>query len=107
MTLLKIGNRAMINWYALHPTSLGSLWKYASGDSKEYAEALWERAFPGTIGAFVQANCGDVSGNIKFGPSSETGNFNWQHCKQMGERYLCHPESVRRRDRRYLIILAN
>ncbi|MDD5711422.1 MAG: neutral/alkaline non-lysosomal ceramidase N-terminal domain-containing protein [Smithellaceae bacterium] len=87
MTLLRIGDKAMVNWYALHPTSLGSYWRYISGDNKGYAELLWERKFPGMVGAFAQANCGDVSGNIKFGmPAKSDVNADWPHCKEMGQR---------------------
>jgi neutral ceramidase len=86
MTLLKIGDRAIFNWFALHPTSLGALFRYVSGDHKGYAEALWERQFPDMIGAFAQANCGDVSGNIMTGPPSMTGNYDWQHTKELGKR---------------------
>ncbi len=86
MTLLKIGDYAMVNWFALHPTTLGALFRYISGDSKGYAEALWERVFPGKVGAFAQANCGDVSGNIKFGPPSKTGIYDWRNTKDLGRR---------------------
>ncbi|HEY9159748.1 MAG TPA: neutral/alkaline non-lysosomal ceramidase N-terminal domain-containing protein [Desulfomonilia bacterium] len=86
MTLLKIGENAMVNWFALHPTSLGTNFRFVSGDSKGYAESLWERRFPYMTGAFAQANCGDVSGNIMYGPPSKTGIYDWQHTKELGKR---------------------
>ncbi|MFY9397841.1 MAG: neutral/alkaline non-lysosomal ceramidase N-terminal domain-containing protein, partial [Desulfomonilia bacterium] len=88
MTLLKLGDSAMVNWFALHPTTLGARFRYVSGDSKGYASILWERMFPGAIGAFAQADCGDVSGNIRYGPPSITGDFDWMHAKELGERQL-------------------
>ena len=86
MTLLKIGDSAMLNWFALHPTSLGAFFRFVSGDNKGYAESLWERQFPEMTGAFAQANCGDVSGNIMYGPPSKTGIYDWQHTKELGKR---------------------
>jgi neutral ceramidase len=88
MTLLKLGENAMVNWFALHPTTLGARFRYVSGDSKGYASILWERMFPGAIGAFAQADCGDVSGNIRYGPPSITGDFDWMHARELGARQL-------------------
>ncbi|KAF0742830.1 hypothetical protein Ae201684P_000678 [Aphanomyces euteiches] len=66
----------MINWFAVHPTSMGSWFTLITGDNKGYASHVFERE-QGTVhlmdrprcfvAAFAQSNEGDVSPNI-FGP---------------------------------------
>ena len=57
-----------INWFALHPTSLGMYNAQVSGDSKGRAEEMVEAAMaaraPGFVAAFGNGNAGDVSGNV-------------------------------------------
>ena len=64
------GSRSVgaINWYALHPTSLGMYNAQISGDSKgraaELVEAAMSAGAPGFVAAFGNGNAGDVSGNV-------------------------------------------
>lgn len=63
-----------INWYAIHPTNRGNKNTLITGDNKGYASYLFEKEM-GTnileqetfVAAFANSNCGDVSGNVKFG----------------------------------------
>ncbi|KAL4115931.1 hypothetical protein PRIC2_012935 [Phytophthora ramorum] len=63
----------MINWFAVHPTSMGNWYTLITGDNKGYAAYEFERE-QGTkhlmdrprafVAAFAQSNEGDVSPNI-------------------------------------------
>ncbi len=79
MTLLKFvtldGEEiGMVNWYAVHPDSIGPDNRLISGDNKGWASYLFEkdkgadycsaRTF---VAAFAQASAGDVTPNIGFG----------------------------------------
>lgn len=63
-----------LNWYAIHPTNRGNKNRLITGDSKGYASYLFEKE-KGTniqnketfIAGFANSNCGDVSGNVKYG----------------------------------------
>lgn len=63
-----------LNWYAIHPTNRGNKNRLISSDNKGYASYLFEREM-GTnireketfVAAFANSNCGDVSGNVKYG----------------------------------------
>jgi neutral ceramidase len=64
----------LINWFAVHATSMGNTNHLISGDNKGYASALFERARgtlytrPDTfVAAFAQGNEGDVTPNILGG----------------------------------------
>ncbi|NOY68413.1 MAG: neutral/alkaline ceramidase [Deltaproteobacteria bacterium] len=96
MTLLKFVTDAgeqigTINWFAVHPTSLGNTNKLISGDNKGYASYLFERA-KGTnyaagrtfVAAFAENNAGDVSPNIYWGYPNGIDDFN--HMKIIGTR---------------------
>nr|XP_027227263.1 neutral ceramidase-like isoform X1 [Penaeus vannamei] len=107
MTLLRLvaedgTDLGMVNWYAVHPTSMNNTNKLVSGDNKGYASQLFEKAMnPGAlpgqgkfVAAFAQSNCGDVSPNTK-GPrcvdtglpcelSSSTCNGRVQNCIAFG-----------------------
>lgn len=72
----------MIDWFAVHPTSMNNTNVLVSGDNKGYASLLMEKAMnpPGTlpgkgtfVGAFAQSNEGDVSPNIKGAHCQNTG----------------------------------
>lgn len=56
-----------LNWYAIHPTSLGMYNRVISGDNKGWAAMLFEEAMlsaPGQfVAGFANASAGDVSGN--------------------------------------------
>ncbi|MFL5356612.1 neutral/alkaline ceramidase [Archangium sp.] len=80
MTLLRFTKESgqevgLINWFAVHATSMGMQYRYISGDNKGYASYLFEKA-RGTrytdsgdtfVAAFAQANEGDVTPNIHGG----------------------------------------
>lgn len=63
----------MINWFAVHPTSMGNWYTLITGDNKGYAAHVFEQEH-GTnhlldrprsfVAAFAQSNEGDVSPNI-------------------------------------------
>uniref|UniRef100_A0A2P2I6J2 Neutral ceramidase n=1 Tax=Hirondellea gigas TaxID=1518452 RepID=A0A2P2I6J2_9CRUS len=86
MTLLKMvaedgSDMGVINWFAVHPTSMNNTNTLISGDNKGYASQLFEGTMnPGTVpgqgkfvAAFAQANCGDVSPNTKGPVCQNTG----------------------------------
>lgn len=80
-----------LNWFAVHPTSLGNTNRLISGDNKGYASYLFEKAM-GTnyattntfVAAFAQTNSGDVSPNIYWGYPNGTDDFS--HMLTIGER---------------------
>ncbi|HOD13625.1 MAG TPA: neutral/alkaline ceramidase [Spirochaetota bacterium] len=79
MTLLKFvgldGDEiGMVNWYGVHPDSIGPENKLISGDNKGWASYLFEKdkgadylASKSFVAAFAQASAGDVTPNIGFG----------------------------------------
>ncbi len=79
MTLLKFvtldGEEiGMVNWYGVHPDSIGPDNRLISGDNKGWASYLFEkdkganyRAARTFVAAFAQASAGDVTPNIGFG----------------------------------------
>ncbi|XP_045606118.2 putative neutral ceramidase C [Procambarus clarkii] len=86
MTLLKIvaqdgTDLGMVNWFAVHPTSMNNTNTLVSGDNKGYASQLFEKAMnPGSlpgqgkfVAAFAQTNCGDVSPNTEGPKCIDTG----------------------------------
>ena len=78
-TLLKFVSRqgedlGMVNWFAVHPDSIGPANHLITGDNKGWASYLFEKdqgtdyLAPKTfVAAFAQANAGDVTPNIGFG----------------------------------------
>lgn len=71
MTLIKFvkeNGEAMgsLNWFAVHPTSMGQKNRLISGDNKGYAAELFEKD-KGVISAFANSCCGDISPNMKYG----------------------------------------
>ncbi len=98
MTLLKLVSNTnqeigVINWFAVHPTSIGNTNHLITGDNKGYAEYLFEKC-KGTnysaqnqrtfVAAFAQTNAGDVSPNIYWGYPDGATDFN--HMKLIGQR---------------------
>jgi len=79
MTVLKLvaatGEEiGMINWFAVHTTSMGNKNKLISGDNKGYASYLFEKskrsdyaAAKTFVAAFAQSNEGDASPNLDDG----------------------------------------
>ncbi|HEX6713959.1 MAG TPA: neutral/alkaline non-lysosomal ceramidase N-terminal domain-containing protein, partial [Thermoleophilaceae bacterium] len=57
----------VLNWYAIHPTDRGQKNTLVCGDNKGYASSLFEQEMGPDrfVAAFANANCGDVSGNVK------------------------------------------
>jgi len=81
----------VLNWFAVHPTSLGNTNRLISGDNKGYASYLFEKAMgtnyaaTGTfVAAFAQTNSGDVSPNIYWGYPNGTDDYS--HMLTIGER---------------------
>lgn len=78
MTLLKFVNLSgteigMVNWYAVHPTSVGPKNKLITGDNKGHASYMFEKdkgtdyqASKTFVAAFALANAGDVTPNVPF-----------------------------------------
>lgn len=99
MVDLVTGNgRGMIDWFAVHCTSMNNTNGLISGDNKGYASYLMEKdmnkgALPGTgdfVAAFAQSNEGDVSPNTKRAHCLDTGlpcEFNHSTCN--GKNELC------------------
>ena len=56
----------MINWFAVHGTSLDNKNTLISGDNKGYAAYRFEEDFPkqNFVAAFAQTDAGDVSPNL-------------------------------------------
>ncbi|XP_055947030.1 neutral ceramidase-like [Argiope bruennichi] len=91
----------MINWFAVHPTSMNSSNHLISSDNKGAASLMFEQlmngdeALPGKgpfVAAFAQSNAGDVSPNILGArcPSdpSETCDIETSTCKGGKERCI-------------------
>jgi neutral ceramidase len=77
LTLLKFvrddGPVGMLNWFAVHGTSMNYFNKLISGDNKGYAAYAVEQAHgarhtgkPEFVAAFAQTNCGDVTPNLNL-----------------------------------------
>ncbi|XP_065187149.1 uncharacterized protein LOC135817810 [Sycon ciliatum] len=86
MTLLKLVGAdgkplGMINWFAVHCTSMNHSNRHISSDNKGYASLLFEEemnegALPGQgdfVAAFAQTNLGDVSPNTRGPHCMDTG----------------------------------
>lgn len=95
MTLLRFisadgSDLGTVNWYAVHPTSMGNTNKLISSDNKGYASYLFEKRM-GTdyaasntfVAAFAINNAGDVSPNIFWGYPN--GVDDYEHMKIIGE----------------------
>jgi len=59
----------MINWYAIHPTSVGQCFYRVASDSEGHASNRFEEKNEGVIAAFANCHAGDVSGNIGIAKS--------------------------------------
>lgn len=98
MTLLKFvddsGEIGLINWYAVHPTSMTYYNRLISGDHKGYASLAVERLKRTTytsaedfVAAFAQANPGDVTANLNL-DNSGPGKDDFDSTKIIGSRQL-------------------
>ena len=96
MTLLRFvsaggSNLGMINWFAVHPTSMGNTNKLITGDNKGYASYLFEKQMGSNyaanktfVAAFAISNAGDVSPNIYWGYPDGVNDYD--HMKTIGLR---------------------
>ena len=80
-----------LNWYPIHPTNRGNKNKLITGDNKGYASILFENEKGMNIhdnetfiAAFANSNCGDVSGNVKFGVPDLVHDF--AHMQENGDK---------------------
>lgn len=80
-----------INWFAIHPTNRGNKNKLVTGDNKGYASYLFEKEKSTSIhsketfiAAFANSNCGDISGNVKYGIPDLVHDF--ARMKEFGEK---------------------
>jgi neutral ceramidase len=97
MTLLKFSADAtdigMFNWHAVHPTSMTFDNRLISGDHKGYAALEFERvesrlhSNPSFVGAFAQANPGDVTSNLNLDNTGPGAN-DFESTKIIGDRQL-------------------
>lgn len=92
----------VLNWFAVHPASMGVDNLLISSDNKGTASYLYEKDM-GTdyneentfVAAFAQSNCGDSSPNIFGGPTGygdndfestyEAGRIQYEKCKELSE----------------------
>ncbi|XP_071438789.1 neutral ceramidase [Hetaerina americana] len=85
----------IINWFAVHPTSMNNTNKLISSDNMGYASLLFEEEMnpgklPGKgdfVAAFASSNLGDVSPNILGPRCIDTG----EECDEL--RSTCHGET--------------
>jgi len=98
MTLLRLsrdsGDIGMINWYAVHPTSMTYHNRLISGDHKGYASLEFERmkniasdTSESFVAAFAQANPGDVTPNLNLN-NTGPGSDDFDSAKIIGDRQL-------------------
>jgi neutral ceramidase len=98
MTLLKLSSDSrdigMLNWHAVHPTSMTYYNKLISGDHKGYASLAFERLKNEgregdnvLVGAFAQANAGDVTPNLNL-DNTGPGADDFASTKIIGDRQL-------------------
>ncbi|KAI8613762.1 Neutral/alkaline nonlysosomal ceramidase [Chytriomyces sp. MP71] len=66
--------KSVINWFAVHGTSMNNNNTYVSGDNKGYASYMWElQKGPGFVAAFAQTNAGDATPNLIPPTCANTG----------------------------------
>jgi len=96
MTLLKLvqedGAVSVLNWFAVHPTSLTYNNKFVSGDHKAFAALEMERRLAQSsrtpfVAAFANANCGDVTSNLNL-DNTGPGTDDLDSARIIGERQL-------------------
>lgn len=98
MTLLKFvddsGDIGLLNWLAVHPTSMTFFNRLISGDHKGYASLNVERGKDVTyrqddefVAAFAQTNAGDVTPNLNL-DNTGPGHDDFDSTKIIGERQV-------------------
>ncbi len=96
MTLLKFvrpdGPIGLMNWFAVHPTSMNYYNKLISGDNKGYAAYALEQRHgtrytgkPEFVAAFAQTNSGDVTPNLNLN-NTGPGKTDVESTRMIGER---------------------
>lgn len=96
MTVLKFvrgdGVVGLMNWFAVHPTSVNFHYKLSTSDNKGYAAYVVEQALAEQVpdeGAFVAAfansNCGDVTPNLNL-DATGPGDTDLASCAIIGQR---------------------
>jgi neutral ceramidase len=82
----------IINWFPVHPTSMGNNNHLISGDNKGYASYICEKEMETNynanktfVAAFAQSNCGDISPNI-YGGEQGYGSNDFESTKYAGEK---------------------
>jgi neutral ceramidase len=97
-------NIGMVNWFAVHPTSMNNTNLLVSGDNKGYASYVMERGQNGPtskvrpgkgpfVAAFASTNLGDVTPNIKGPHCEDTGlpcDYNTSTCNGKNEKCVAH-----------------
>lgn len=87
----------LINWYALHATSLPPEYKYISGDNKGYAAWATEEAMgvdhrhpenAPFVAAFAQTNPGDITPNHGLRPGTGPGRTDDESVRILGTRIM-------------------
>lgn len=80
-----------VNWFAIHPTNRGNKNRLITGDNKGYASYLFEnekgmqiKEKETFVAAFANSNCGDISGNVKYGIPDLVHDFD--RMKEFGEK---------------------
>ncbi len=98
MTLLKFlgenGPLGLVNWFAVHPTSMTFDNRLISGDHKGYAALTWEKAKQvkyqegdNFIAAFAQSTPGDITPNLNL-DNTGPGNTDTESTQIIGQRQL-------------------
>lgn len=93
MTLLKFvreeGEVGLLNWFAVHPTSVNYHYKLTTSDNKGYAAYEVERNLsqrsPGFVAAFANSNCGDATPNLNL-DATGPGQTDIESCALIGGR---------------------
>jgi len=89
----------VLNWFAVHPTSMNNTNHLISGDNKGAASLMMEKAMsPGYLGgetpfvaAFASTNLGDVSPNIQGPKCQDTGlPCDMEHSTCGGRTQMCY-----------------
>ena len=96
MTVLKFvrddGPIGLLNWFAVHPTSVNFHYRLTTSDNKGYAAYLVEQAHgarhrggPEFVAAFANTNCGDATPNLNL-DATGPGQTDLESCTIIGRR---------------------
>jgi neutral ceramidase len=87
----------LVNWFAVHNTSMTNRNRLVSADNKGYAAYHWEREVsgvdylaeevePALVTAFAQTNAGDLSPNLNLRPGSGPTEDEFENTRVIGTR---------------------